>query len=611
MLKKPLLDKDVPWKKRFSAPVVLYTRLARGAPNRGLAISNQTGVFQLYAWEPETRRLKQLTFRPEGAIYADISQDGRFIYYLGDQKGNEKGHVVRVPFEGGNPEDITPDLPPYNVFDLSYYFATNESGNLIGLVIADPEGFHFHLIGLGAGGELKARRTLHDAKKTLNFPRLSADGTIAVIGTAERCNKSFTSLAAFDAVSGKAIGKLWDGADYTIEPLTFSPVKGDGRLLARTNRTGFRRLLVWNPGTGERDDLELGTLEGELPIGAWSLDGKRILLTHYQKAEQQLYTYNLGTKALKQLNHPSGTFGGYYFMPNGAIYSQCQDASNPTRLVELDGETGDLKRTVLAAGEVPKGHPWKSITFKSSDGQEIQGWLGLPDGKGPFPTILEMHGGPAAVIPNIFYPWSQAWLDHGFAYLHINQRGSTTFGKAFQEKIIEDVGHWEVEDMVGARDWLVENGIAKRDQILLTGMSYGGYLTLQALGTKPELWAGGLAMGAVTDWAVMFEEGADEIKVGLKEWFGGSPKEKPEAYARSSPVTYVEKVQAPVLILQGRNDARCPERQIVEYETKLKALGKTIEIDWIEVGHGAFSAEEQIREQEVMLKFAYQVLGKK
>ena len=415
---------------------------------------------------------------------------------------------------------------------------------------------------------------------------------------------------AFDAISGESIGELWDGAENDIEPIAFSPIQGDNRLLARANRTGFKRPLIWNPKTGEREDLALGDLEGELPLGVWSLDGERVLLNHYHKAVQQFYTYHLKSKTLKKLNQPTGTFGYYYFMPNGDIYSQCQDATHPTRLIELDGETGELKRTVLAAGEVPEGHPWKSITYTSSDGQEIQAWLGLPDGKGPFPTILETHGGPFAVMPNTFYPGSQAWLDHGFAYLMINQRGSTTFGKAFQEKIFKDLGHWEVEDMVGARDWLVQNGIAKPDQILLTGQSYGGYLTLQALGTKPELWAGGMGIGGVSDWVVMYEDGTDETKGSAKAWFGGSPKEKPETYARMSPVTYVDKVRAPVLILHGRNDARCPERQIGEYEAKLKALGKLVEVDWYDVGHGAFRAEEDIRGQEVMLKFAYRVLNK-
>lgn len=82
---------------------------------------------------------------------------------------------------------------------------------------------------------------------------------------------------------------------------------------------------------------------------------------------------------------------------------------------------------------------------------------------------------------------SQAWLDHGFAYLTVNYRSSTTFGREFQEQIWGNPGHWEVEDMLAAHGWLVREGIARQDQVLLTGSSYGGYVTLLALGKRPNL----------------------------------------------------------------------------------------------------------------------------
>ena len=80
------------------------------------------------------------------------------------------------------------------------------------------------------------------------------------------------------------------------------------------------------------------------------------------------------------------------------------------------------------------------------------------------------------VAREIYDPDAQTWLDHGYAYLTINYRGSTTFGREFKEKIWGDLGHWEVEDMVAARDWLIHEGIAQPNAILVTGASYGGYL---------------------------------------------------------------------------------------------------------------------------------------
>ena len=209
-----------------------------------------------------------------------------------------------------------------------------------------------------------------------------------------------------------------------------------------------------------------------------------------------------------------------------------------------------------------------------------------------------------------FNAQSQAWLDHGFAYLTINYRGSTTFGREFQEQLWGNPGHWEVEDMVAARNWLVEHGFAERDQILLTGWSYGGYLTLQALGKRPELWAGGMAGIAIADWAIMYEDSADTLKGYQVALFGGTPEEKPDQYAASSPITYVENVKAPVLIIQGRHDTRTPARPIEMYEGKMKSLGKPIEVHWFDAGHLGASAqvEQSIEHQERMLRFAYRTL---
>ena len=91
--------------------------------------------------------------------------------------------------------------------------------------------------------------------------------------------------------------------------------------------------------------------------------------------------------------------------------------------------------------------------------------------------------------------------------------------------------------------------------------------------------------------------------------FGGSPAEKPEAHRRASPITYAENIAAPILVLQGENDTRCPARQMRAYEAKLKELGKPIDIYWFDAGHGSLAIEEQIKHQELMLQFAYRVLG--
>jgi dienelactone hydrolase len=530
------------------------------------------------------------------------------VYYLDDQLGDEIGHYVRVPYEGGEPHDLTPDMPPYASFSLTESLA----GNLVGFTLANPDGFHLCCIDVEPERVTGTPRLIYQTKRFAYGPFLSHSGEIAVMASTERTGMQHYSLIALDTASGEQIGELWDGPENSLEAIAFSPVVGDLRLLATTNRTGVKRPLTWNPRTGERADLVLDEIEGEIIPADWSSDGERILFCQFNRAVQHLYAYNLASETLTQLDHPSGTFGREtYWGPAGEIFAQWQDSTHPPQLIALDGETGVQKRIVLAAGEVPSSRPWKSITFTSSDGQEIQGWLGLPDGAGPFPTVLHTHGGPEAVMTEAFSSDSQAWLDHGFAFLTINYRGSTTFGKEFQEQIWGNPGYWEVEDMITARNWLVEQGISERDQILLTGWSYGGYLTLQALGKQPDLWGGGMAGVAIADWAMTYRDSADTLKGYLVALFGGTPEDKPEEYAASSPITYAKNVTVPVLIIQGHNDTRTTPRQVEMYEEKMRSLGKSIEVHWFDAGHmGSFAQVEQsIEHQELVLRFAYRILG--
>jgi dipeptidyl aminopeptidase/acylaminoacyl peptidase len=604
------LDDKAPWKQRFRAPVVAWTQIAPANPARGLAVNNTSGKYQLYAWDVPPGELRQLTERPAGILFGALSGDGRYVYYLDDKQGNEIGHFVRIPFENGEAQDLTPDLPPYS----SFSFAASGSGSHFGFMTADAEGFRIYSMETKANGDTGAPWQLFHSRRIAFGPTYSYAGEVAVVATTDRATVQHYNLLAFDTATGAQIAELWDGSGTSLEPLGFSPQPGDLRLAGTTNRSGLKRPFIWNPRTNERIDLDLPALSGEVFPLDWSPDGKRLLLCQFDQAVQQLYLYDLTAQRLTKLNHPGGTFGffasvGTYFGPEGEIFAQWQDAAHPSQLVALDWQTGKKTRTVLAAGNVPPGRSWKSITFLSSDGQMIQGWLGMPDGQGPFPTILHTHGGPEAVMTELYAPGSQGWMEHGFAFLTINYRGSTTFGREFQEKIWGNVGYWEMEDLAAARNWLVNAGVSQPDAILLTGWSYGGYNTLMGLGKWPDLWAGGMAGIAISDWTMMYEDSADTLKGYQVALFGGTPQEKPEQYRISSPITYAENVKAPILIIQGRNDTRTPARPIEVYEQKLRASGKPVEVHWFEAGHLGAGVEQDIQHLEIMLRFAYRVLG--
>lgn len=609
---KPLnLDINAPWKQRYRATTIAAAQLARQNPVRGLVIGTGSGQYQLYAWALPENRLRQLTGPSAGVYFGTLSPDGRYIYYMQDDNGNEIGHFVRIPWEGGPPENITPGRDKYSAFGLSF----NRAGNMIGSVFSDAHGFHAVTIPVSYDGSINRPVVFHHTRKLMFGPVLSFNGEIGVLISTERTTYQHNILLAFDLKSRKLVGDLSEtGASLMAN--SFSPVSGSLWLIGTSNGTGYSRPFIWDLHTGRRQDLEIPGLKGDISVSDWSDDGKDILLAGTYLAEQQLAVYNLDTGKLKRLNHPSGFYGwGTPFAPavsfqGNEIIAGWQDATHPPQVIVLNRE-GRQIRTILPPGEVPEGHVLKSITFPARDGERIQGWLGIPEGIGPFPTILNVHGGPETQTVDYFLPNAQAWLDHGFAWLAINYRGSTGFGKEFREKIWGDVGRWEIEDMLAAREWLIHEGIAEPQGIIPHGWSYGGYLVLLALGKHPDMWAAGLAGTATTDWALEYEDLSPAMRGYSVALLGGTPQEKPETYSVASPISYIERIQAPVLIIQGRHDTRTPARPVEVFEKRMKELGKDIKVYWYNEGHAGGGITQEIEHQEFMMRFAYRALNYK
>jgi len=249
--------------------------------------------------------------------------------------------------------------------------------------------------------------------------------------------------------------------------------------------------------------------------------------------------------------------------------------------------------TLLPSSPVPESRSFRTVDIPTSDGATAQGWLISPEGPGPFPTILDMHGGPQSNELDRFNPGAQAWVDRGFAFFTLNFRGSTGFGREYEQAIWGRVGRCELDDMVAARELLVRTGVADPQRVVLHGGSYGGYLTLLGLGRRPDLWAAGVAYVAIADWRLLYEDG-ESLREYQAAIFGGTPDERPELHAEASPSTYVESLRAPLLIIQGRNDARCPARQMEDYVDRAARLGKDVTIDWFDAGHGHGAVQTQV-----------------
>ena len=599
----PDLSEHAVWKQRFRANKIRFARLAEANSQRGLVCCQAEGILQLHAWEVATETLRPVTRSAIGVWRGAIAARGDYIYFLKDDQGDETGHYHRIPFTGGDPEDITPDLPAYGSFSLT----ENLTGQFIGLTLSADSGFQGYIIERSADGSLGKPHCIWQSDRRSYGPKFSYDGAIAVFATTERTGTNATSLVAVQVASGEVIAELWQ-PDVDISPVCFEPQREATRFLATTDASGFTRPLIWNVADGTHQIIDRPDLEGDIGPWDWSTSGK-LLLCRYAQAQQQLYYYHLEQSAFKAIAHPSGSIGSGFFDRDDRVLITVSNPAHAGSLFALERDKKITLSNLLTVDSAPPCQPWRSITFPTNDGTEIQAWLATPSGSSPFPTILHTHGGPSAAMTEAYSPSAQAWLDHGFAWISVNYRGSTTFGKNFERAIWGQLGQLEVDDMVAARSWLVENGIAHPQQILLTGASYGGYLTLQALGRVPDLWAGGMAEVAIADWFLMYEDQSPMMQAVQHNFFKGTPDETPEAHRIASPITYAEHVKAPILVIQGCNDTRCPAPQMEAYETRLKALGKSIQVHWFEAGHVAGDMEQAIAHQSLKLQFATQVLS--
>ena len=597
-------SEDAPWKQRFRAWAIASAAVASNEPSRGIAVTNASGVHQVYAWDVKSGDLNQLTFVPSGKMAASLNADGTYIYYLDDEQGNEIGHLVRAPYAGGDSEDVTSDMDPYALAAVAF----SRDGSHLAFTAATREGHQTYLVELSPDGQLGEVRPLFHTERLMRGLYLSSDGSVAVFGLTERSKSTDINLVAVDTATGERINELYEeGASVTAA--RSSRIAGDARMLGATTASGVRRPLIWDTRSGERTDFAFGDVDGEVMPVDWSDDGERLLLMQINNAVQRLATYDLDDEQLTWLDHASGMISSAHFAEDGEIYAHMNNSTSPSRVVALDEASGAERRVLLKGGDSPGGTQCRSITYPSTDGAEIQAWLATPTGDGPYPTIINIHGGPTAATFDMFSPAVEAWLDHGFATLGINYRGSTTFGHEFEMSIRGKLGQWEVDDLAGAYDWLMQSEIAIPDQVFLLGGSYGGYLTLLGLGMRPDLWAGGMAMVAIADWKLMYEDQAETLRQYQVALFGGTPDELPEQHERSSPITYVEQVRVPLQVIQGANDTRCPARQLKAYEERMLELGKEIELHWFDAGHGSYAIEQALEHQRWRMEFASRVLA--
>ncbi|MGC7099331.1 prolyl oligopeptidase family serine peptidase [Amycolatopsis lurida] len=586
------------WRARFGAPRMSVPEWAIDAPDANIYVSNASGVWEVYAWNRATGTHRRVTDRPNGTMHAVPSPDGRWIWWFNDTDGDEFGSWVRQPFEA-EPGAAEPAIP--GVHDG--YPAGLDIGHrmvVVGVSTDDGSELFAH-----TGGET---RTFYRHPDDAGIAGLSRDETLVAISHSEHGDSRHPAVRVLRTEDFATVADKWDGEGKGLTPLEFSPVSGDQRLLLLHERRGREELLVWDVAADTETELELD-LPGEVSAGWYPL-ADALLVVHFHQGRSSLYRYDLSTGELSSLDTPPGRIGGAGVRPDGTVEYSWSSAAKPP-VIRARSVAGDETVLLTPPGErSPESAPLVDA-FVEGVGGRVHALVSRPVDApaGPLPTVFALHGGPHAADEDRFSAYRAVWLDAGFAVVEVNYRGSTGYGSAWRDAIEGRPGLTELEDVAAVHDWAVESGLAAPAKCVVNGASWGGYLTLLALGTQPSRWAAGVAGVPVADYIAAYEDEMEQLRSFDRALFGGSPDDVPAVYRDCSPITYVDAVTAPVLVLAGDNDPRCPIRQIENYLDKLSARSAPYEFYRYDAGHGSLVIAETIKQSAIEVHFALRALG--
>jgi dipeptidyl aminopeptidase/acylaminoacyl peptidase len=578
-----------------------------------------------------------------------FSPDSKYVAFLTDITGVPQ--VWKVALDGGWPEQIT-----FYSEKVSFCRYASRSDQLIfGMDQGGNERVQFYLI--GDGGELIEQLT--DKPHVIHtFGDWAPDGRWITFSSNERC-QAFFDAYVMDVRSKECRCILQhDGTNYAV---CFTP---DGRrvLVRRANTNLDRDLLLLDledgsasrltPHSGEAEyssehfspdgerlyfvsnenrefaaivsiDLETRRqevlVEEEWDIGPASLsnDGKRIAFAVNIDGYSELRILDLSDGESRQVRGlPLGvveeltwsndgrllafTFSGATYNPDIWLYSIAEDQ---VRQLTFSGRAGIPRSSFVEP---------RLIRYETFDGRQIPAFLYVPQDvllESKVSVVIYVHGGPESQIRPSFNQVIQYLLNSGYAVLAPNVRGSKGYGKTYIH--LDDVRKRldSVRDLKYAVQWLARSGVVDEKKIAVMGGSYGGFMVLSAVTRYPELWAAGVDLYGIANFHTFLRNtGPWRRKLRAAEY--GDPEKDADFLREISPINYVDRITAPLMFIQGKNDPRVPQSETDQMVDALRARG--IPVTYIlfdDEGHGIVKLKDRILAYEAIVQFLDKHIG--
>ena len=540
----------------------------------------------------------QLQQSEDKTFYPQATPDGKWILYASDIGGREIYDLYAIPAEGGAAVNLSAspdasDTGPFAVTRDSQLIAFNRR-------VASESSTNVAVLDL-AGRKTRLLTNEQEAGTYWYVVDFSPNGRYLYANRMNAAN-TLSSVWRIETASGASTRIAGDGQRYEAA----SALSPDGRTLSLTseNASGLQQAVLFDLETRARRPVHSSAWPQA--AGAFSPDGRSVITTSNVDGRDEVYAYDIASHSSRRLELPEGKVSDYFgnlpaFSPDGRqLLFPHSSGSAPFDYWTYDFERGVANRlTRLGLASInPDTLPRSSVVrYKSADGTVISAILWMPwnlKRDGTAPVVVLAHGGPTGQSFDNFDRTAVGLASRGYLVIAPNVRGSTGYGRAFEQANRNDLGGRDLEDEAWAAKFLVASGYADPEKIGITGGSYGGFMTVMAVGRMPDFWAAGVEQYGIVNWHTMWERGSPALREYQRGLIGDPVKEK-DVYQRVSPLTYLRNTKAPLLVLQGANDIRVPAHEAEQIVKVLREIGKTVDSKvYPEEGHGFMRRENQI-----------------
>ncbi len=575
-------------------------------------ISNMSGRNNLWLVPAEGGWPVQLTVSDQRQSAPAWSPDGKWIAYQSDYDGDEQWDIFLVSPKTGKVVNLT------STREIAETDPTWSPDGRYLAYLVKPKTSAAHEIDIydTVMREVKHLTTNTPQDKGNSNPIWSKDGKY-IVYTQEQAKGTDSNIFIADVATGRSTLLTPHEGEQRFWANDISPmgIPDAMRLLVTSNAgNGYDNIGTLDVGTkgamaGHLTPQKISWLtkdKWEIRGGEFSPDGKRLTFSANVDGNEDIYLHDLATGKSTALPIPKGVNE-----PAGGHSAFTQDG---TRLLYYhNGPTapGDLWVYTLATG---KSHqvthslvagvrsedmvePYL-VHYPSRDGKwTISAFLYVPFNmarNGQNAAIVYIHGGPTSQTMNSFNRFVQYATNQGYMVLAPNYRGSTGYGKEFQQANLFDMGGGDLQDVLAGVDWIKQTGHLDPKKIAVMGGSYGGYLSMMSVTKAPEVWAAGVPIVPFVNWFTEIENEDPVLQQSDLATMGDVVKNK-ALYEDRSPINFIDQIKAPLLLLAGGHDPRCPKSETQQVVDAIKKRGGTIDYKIYEnEGHGFARVENQI-----------------